>query len=69
MGALGEVGQGREETYKSEMSIRRHPGRDARGQLASHVLSPKARSELEIYIWMVFKAMGLSEVRKEELTD
>lgn len=46
MGALGEVGQGREETYKSEMSIRRHPGRDARG--TAGFTRPESQGEIRV---------------------
>ena len=55
--------KGGEETRNLRCLLGDIQGEMLGGQLASHVLSPKARSELEIYIWMVFKAMGLSEVR------
>ena len=46
MEALGEVRQGRGGNTKSEMSIRRHPGRDARG--TAGFTRPESQGEIRV---------------------
>lgn len=67
----GEVGQGGRNHIKLEMSIRRHPGRDARE--AARITSLESQGEIRvgdinlrvISVWMVFKPWACIRSDKE----